>query len=156
FWFRDDAPNRLKPAPGEVTIMNDAAHSCDRLCAHRFRGLQRFAAEFAGQPLRQLNLTQTYGFYRDTAPVAPEAEARNDSVHFFGQIRVPGALAVYDTHYQIAPDGRRRNQPTPQEAHYPRATLMIVDKRGMIRYVMAEYEANYLWDQFEGPLAVLI
>ena len=73
-----------------------------------------------------INLSETWGFYADTAPMPPLEEAQHDSIYFFEHTRLPGMLAVYETKYTWRPDGRRRNQPTPQEVNYNFASVIIV------------------------------
>ncbi len=151
YWFNLPDTNRVRPVPGHVSIMLEATHTCGSFCRPRYRSLARYAARFGQRGFDIINFTKTVGFYRDVAPVTPVDEARYDSTLFIAGRQMPGALAIYETQFSWLPDGRRRNERTPQEVNYPLAALVIVDKRGVIRY------AAFGWDPvLEEPLAKLI
>jgi hypothetical protein len=151
YWFNLPDTNRVRPVPGHVSIMLEATHTCGSFCRPRYRALARYAGRFGQRGFDIINFTKTVGFYRDVAPVTPVEEARYDSTLFLAGRQMPGSLAIYETKFSWLPDGRRVNERTPQEVNYPLATLVIVDKRGVIRY------AALGWDPvLEEPLARLI
>lgn len=152
FWFGNDGQALTAPRPstGRVTMISSAAHACGAPCRERYKGLRRFGERFRGR-LDIVNMTKTLGFHSDTAPIAPIDEARYDSSYFLGKVSLPGTVAVYETKYTWIPDGRRRNQPTPQERNYPYASVVVVDRKGIVRY------ASDGWNpQLEEPLAQFI
>lgn len=151
YWFNLPDTNHARPLAGRVSIIMEATHTCGSFCRPRYRALARYAARFGQRGFDIINFTKTVGFYRDVAPVTPVEEARYDSTLFVAGRQMPGALAIYETKFSWLPDGRRVNERTPQEVNYPLATLVIVDKRGVIRY------AAFGWDSvLEEPLANLI
>jgi hypothetical protein len=151
YWFNLPDTNRVRPVPGHVSIMLEATHTCGSFCRPRYRALARYAARFGQRGFDIINFTKTVGFYRDVAPVTPAEEARYDSSVFIAGRQMPGALAIYETKFSWLPDGRRVNERTPQELNFPLASLVIIDKRGVIRY------AAFGWDSvLEEPLAKLI
>ncbi len=151
FWFNTGGDSTPRPAPGRVSIISGVSHYCGMSCRGRYEAMARYQSRFGARGLDLINVTRTYGFYVDTAPVSPEQEARYDSIYFRGELRVPGMLAVAETKYSWLPDGRRADDPTAQEGHYPFATFVIVDKSGRVRYVAFD------WDPIlEEPLARLI
>lgn len=150
-WFNVSDARISRPALGKVSIIMEAYHFCGSACRPRYRGLARYSNRFAGRGLELINFTKTHGFYREKAPVTPAEEAQYDSTYFLAERQIPGALAVYETKFRWLPDGRRINEPTPQEVNYSRASLIIVDRRGIIRYAAGG------WDPaLEEPLAKLI
>lgn len=158
YWFHRREPlSTPKPTPGVVTVLSAATHSCEEWCEARFRAFRRWSVQFADRGFEPIQMTKTLGFYRDTAPVMPADEARYDSLYFYGVAGMPGALAVSETKYRFIPDGRRRNEPTPQETHYPNAEVIIVDRKGIIRYVRPAVYTMWGWDRpLEGPLTRFI
>jgi hypothetical protein len=150
-WFNAPDASAVRPLPGKVSIITEALHYCGGSCRPRYRALARFTDRFRERGLEVINFTKTVGFYRDTAPVTAADEAKYDSTYFFVTRPIPGSLAVYETKYRWLPDGRRVNEPTPQEQNYPLASLIIVDRRGIIRYVALGWDPS-----LEEPLAKLI
>jgi hypothetical protein len=151
FWFNTGGDSTPRPARGRVSIISGVSHYCGMSCRGRYDAMARYQSRFGARGLDLINVTRTFGFYVDTAPVSPEQEARYDSVYFRSELRVPGMLAVAETKYSWLPDGRRADDPTAQEGHYPFATFVIVDKSGLVRYVAFD------WDPIlEEPLARLI
>jgi hypothetical protein len=104
--------------------------------------MKRFEQRFQGRGLEQTFLTQTFGYYLDTAPAPPLEEARYDSSYFLGELQIPGALAIAETKYSWRPDGRRQNSPTSNQVNYPASGVIFVDKRGVIRYVASGWDAR--------------
>ena len=149
FWY-GAASSGPKPARGRVTLLTTAAHGCRASCRERYKLLRRYGMRFSGR-MDIIHLTRTFGFFSDSAPVAPTDEARFDSAYFLGRQRLPGALAVYDSKFDWLRDGRRRNRPSPQDTNYPVAVVVIIDKKGIVRYVSDG------WDPIlEEPLAKFI
>lgn len=152
FWYATDSDVGATPKPvrGRVRIISNALHSCRALCRAQYDGLRRYGERFAGRA-DIINITQTLGFYADSTPVTPPEEARYDSAYFLGKQRLPGALAVAETVFDWIPDGRRRNRPTAQDTNYPNARIVVVDKKGVIRYATVTWNAL-----LEEPLARFI
>jgi hypothetical protein len=151
FWFKAANPGTPRPHAGKVFIISEASHSCGASCRPRHQALGRLERRFRERGLEIINTTRTLGFVRDSAPVSPEAEAKYDSAYFLAQKEIPGSLAVYDTKFRRLPDGRRVNEPTPQELNYRLATFTVVDRAGVIRYVALG------WDPLiEVPLGTFI
>jgi hypothetical protein len=151
YWFNTSDPTAARPALNKVTVIMEASHACGSGCRPRYRALARLNNRFGTRGLELISFTKTVGYYRDVAPVAPVDEAKYDSTFFLVTKQIPGALAVFETKFRWLPDGRRVNEPTPQERNYPLASLVIVDRQGIIRYA-----ANG-WDPvLEEPLAKLI
>lgn len=152
FWYAtgSEAGASPKPAHGRVAIISNALHSCRAQCRAQYDGLRRYGERFAGSA-DIINITHTLGFYADSTPVTPLEEAQYDSAYFLGKQRLPGALAVAETKFDWIPDGRRRNRPTAQDTNYPNASIVVVDKRGMIRYAAVTWSAL-----LEEPLARFI
>ena len=150
YWFKGDSTT-AHPGPGKVSIITQAYHDCGSQCRPRYRILGRLVDRFGNRGFEMINFTKTLGYYRDTAPVTPMDEAKYDSTYFFGTRGLPGMLAVYETKFRFLPDGRRRNEPTPQEVNYPLSSFVIVDRHGIIRYAAAGLDPV-----LEEPLAKLI
>jgi hypothetical protein len=151
YWFNASDPATARPATNKVTVIMEASHACGSGCRPRYRALARLNNRFGARGLELISFTKTVGYYRDVAPVTPIDEAKYDSTFFLVTRQIPGALAVFETKFRWLPDGRRVNEPTPQERNYPLASLVIVDRRGIIRY------ASVGWDPvLEEPLAKLI
>jgi hypothetical protein len=151
FWFRAPSVEGSRPAKGKVSIVSTAEHYCDLECIPRFQGLARYDSRFASRGLELINVTKTYGFYGDSAPKPPIEEARHDSAHFLDKVKLPGSLAVHESEPYWLRDGRRRNRLSPQEFRYASATFVIVDKKGIIRYLAPNWEP-----MLEEPLAKFI
>jgi hypothetical protein len=117
-----------------VTLLHEVRH--DRGSAEQYQALRRLAARFAGQPVELIAQVKTLGFFGDSgAPMPPEREMALDSAYFYGYAGLPGVLAVAATPFTQARDGRRVEQPTPWERQYRGAGLVVLDKRGRVRYV---------------------
>lgn len=150
YWFKGDSTT-THPGPGQISIITQAFHDCGAQCRPRYRILGRLVNRFGSRGFEMINFTKTLGFYRETAPVTPADEATYDSTYFFGTRQLPGILAVYETKFRWLPDGRRVNDPTPQEVNYPLSSFVIVDRHGIIRYAAASLDPI-----LEEPLAKLI
>jgi hypothetical protein len=150
FWFNALELQVTRPAKGKVSIVSTAAHYCGSACIPRYLGLGRFASRFGDRGLEIINVTMTFGFYGDSAPKTPLEEAKYDSAYFLGKVKLPGLLAVHETEVSWLRDGRRRNHPSPQEDAYHNASFVIIDKRGIIRY-LGDWESI-----LEEPVAKLI
>ena len=152
FWFNDSDPAKPeRPARERVTVLSSAFHYCGMSCRERYGAMARLLERFGPAGLELINATRTFGFFADTAPLTPAEEAQRDSAYFLGAIGVPGILAVAETKFTWLSDGRRRDEPTPQDANYPYASFIVVDKNGVVRYVALD------WDPIlEEPLARLI
>jgi hypothetical protein len=151
YWFNISDPSASRPALNKVTVILEASHACGSACRPRYRALARLNSRFGTRGLEIISFTKTVGYYREVAPVTPAEEAKYDSTFFLVTRQLPGALAVFETKFRWLPDGRRINEPTPQDRNYPLATLIIVDRRGSIRYAATG------WDPvLEEPLAKLI
>lgn len=137
FRFADSTASRDSlPASGRVTLIHSVRTIRRDWWWPSFGvTLQRYQTRFGAQRFAIVSLAQTRGFIADTAPVAPRDEAVYDSVAFLRTLRLPGTLAVYETAYSWAPDGRRRNEPIPALALYDDAWAVVVDTRGIVRYV---------------------
>jgi len=137
FWYNTGSTGTTRPAPGRVSLILPLFRPCDEVgnCRELVQAARRIAHEFQGQDLDITFRIRTFGFYADTAPAPPLAEARYDSTYFLGQLRIPGALAVEETKFSFKPDGRRVNEPTTDDLNYLRARVVLVDRNGVIRYV---------------------
>jgi hypothetical protein len=140
FWFNVGAEGNGRPHRGRVSLVVAIERPCTGPCRSLVRAMRRFAQRFHSQGLEITFLTQTFGFYLDTAPASPLEEARYDSSYFLGEIDLPGALAIAETKYSWKADGRRINNPTANQLNYPGATLTIVDKQGIVRYVASTWQ----------------
>ncbi len=109
---------------------------CTNWCSALLAATHRFRERFGGdESLEVTYLTNTMGFYLDSAPATPEAEARYDSSYFVGERRIPGVIGVVETRYTWQSDGRRLDAPTANEVNYANAFVVISDKRGVVRYI---------------------
>jgi hypothetical protein len=126
FWFNVGAEGSDRAHHGRVSLVVAIDRPCTGPCRSLVRTMRRFAQRFHSRGLEITFLTQTFGFYLDTAPASPLEEARYDSSSFLGELDLPGALAVAETKYSWKADGRRINTPTPNQLNYPGATLTIV------------------------------
>ncbi|HEY8469850.1 MAG TPA: hypothetical protein VIL18_09415 [Longimicrobiales bacterium] len=135
FWYNTGATGTNRPARGRVSLILPALRPCIVTCPPMIDAARRIEARFRGQDLDITFRTRTFGFYADTAPATPLAEAQYDSAYFLHHVRIPGALAVAETKYSFRPDGRRVNEPTTDDLNYPEANVVVVDRNGIIRYV---------------------
>lgn len=137
FWYNTGVTGPTRPAPGRVSLILPLQRPCHKVgnCLEMVHAARRIAKEFEGQDLDITFRIRTFGFYADTAPAPPIAEARYDSTYFLGQLGIPGALAVAESRYSFRPDGRRVNEPTTDDLNYLRATVILVDRNGIIRYI---------------------
>ncbi|HEX7089517.1 MAG TPA: hypothetical protein VF192_05235 [Longimicrobiales bacterium] len=140
FWYNTGATGTHRPAPGRVSLILPAYRPCIGVCLPMMDAARRIEARFRGQGLDITFRTRTYGFYADTAPAAPLAEAQYDSAYFLHHVGLPGALAIAETKFGFRPDGRRVNEPTTDDLNYPGASIVVVDRNGIIRYVAAVWD----------------
>ncbi len=133
FWYNVGATGTHRPAPGRVSLILPAPWGCVGGCA-LIDAARRIEARFRDLGLDITFRTRTRGFYADTAPATPLAEAQYDSTYFLDLVKVPGALAIAETKYSFRPDGRRLDEPTTDDLNYPRAVVVVVDRKGIIRY----------------------
>ncbi|HET7551328.1 MAG TPA: hypothetical protein VFK04_08555 [Gemmatimonadaceae bacterium] len=124
-----------RPSRGKVSVLLDLWRPCTANCYAMVKAMQRYRERFARRDVELIFLTQTNGFYVDTAPVTPAAEAAYDSSYFLHQIHLPGVLSVAETKYTWKADGRRINAPTANQLNYPNTSFALIDKKGVIRYV---------------------
>ncbi|HEY9514665.1 MAG TPA: hypothetical protein VIQ74_03215 [Gemmatimonadaceae bacterium] len=124
-----------RPSRGKVSLLLDLWRPCTSNCYAMVKAMQRYKERFAGRNVELIFLTQTNGFYVDTAPVTPAAEAAYDSSYFLHQIHLPGVLSVVETKYTWKADGRRIDAPSANQLNYPNTSVAIIDKKGVIRYV---------------------
>lgn len=139
FWFNVGAEGRKRPTKGKVSIILEMARPCTFSCPSMVRAMKRYDRRYREQGLEITFQTRTFGFYVDTAPASPYEEARWDSTYFIGELALPGAVAIEETQYTWRPDGRRLNSPTLNQVNYPNATIAIVDRRGIVRYVASTW-----------------
>lgn len=124
-----------RPSRGKVSLLLDVGRPCTNRCYALLKAMDRFQERFVGRSFEVTFLTQTFGYYVDTAPATPAAEAAYDSNYFVGELKLPGALAIVETKYSWKADGRRINAPGANQLNYPNTGLAIVDKKGIVRYV---------------------
>jgi hypothetical protein len=143
----------VRPGRGKVSVLLDINRPCIGGCYAMLAGIRRLEERFRAQkPNFEVTfLTQTWGFYLDTAPATPQAEAQYDSIYFVGDVKIPGALAIANTQFSFKADGRRINAPTANSINYPQTGVVFVDKSGTIRYV-ASYWDRRLEDRYAKML----
>lgn len=152
FWYNTGAPEAggvglgsvslvaapaptTRPTRGKVSILLDVYRPCVGGCFRTLASMRRYAQRFESRSVEITFHTKTYGFYLDTAPASPLAEAQYDSAYLVHDLQLPGALAVAETKYTWKADGRRINAPTANETHYPATGVAFIDKQGVIRLV---------------------
>ena len=140
FWYNTGATGTHRPAPGRVSLILPAQQPCFPACLAMIDAARRIEARFRGQELDITFRTRTHGFYADTAPATPLAEAQYDSAYFLHHVKIPGALAIAETKYGFRPDGRRVDEPTPDDLNYPEAHVIVVDRKGIIRYAASGWD----------------
>ncbi len=132
------------PQPGKVTLIMVT----NELSPAFSRQLTRYQTTFADRGFNIITVTQTLGFFADTAPIAPAREIRNDSAKFLAGWGTPGILAIYETSYTWAADGRRRNEPIAVFDWYARSrAVLLIDKRGIIRYIVRPYSTDVEFEE---------
>ncbi|HEX6535308.1 MAG TPA: hypothetical protein VF041_11995 [Gemmatimonadaceae bacterium] len=124
-----------RPTRGKVSILLDVYRPCTGGCFRMLASMRRYAQRFQPRDVEITFHTKTYGFYLDTAPATPLAEAQYDSSYLVHDLQLPGALAIAETQYSWKADGRRINAPTANETHYPATGVAFIDKQGVIRLV---------------------
>lgn len=134
FWYNTGKTGATRPAAGRVSLVVPIYQPCTGGCLSMLDGIRRIARQFRDQDLDITFRTRTYGFYLDTAPASPAAEAKYDSLYLLGDIGLPGALAIAEVKYSWKADGRRINEPTPDDQNFPGAAIILIDRRGIIRY----------------------
>jgi len=145
FWYNTGETRPRRPAPGRVSLALTLVRPCTDVtgCLPMVEAARRIAARFQGQDLDITFRTRTLGFYADTAPATPLAEAQYDSAYFLHHVKIPGALAVAETKFSFRMDGRRVNEPTTDDLNYPGpwqgAGVIVVDRKGVVRYVAASW-----------------
>ena len=139
FWFNVAANDRNRPTKGKVSIILEMARPCTFSCPNMVAAMKRFDRRYRDKGLEITFQTRTFGFYVDTAPASPYEEARYDSTYFIGELELPGAVAIEETQYSWRPDGRRLNSPTLNQSNYPHASIVFADRRGIVRYVAANW-----------------
>ncbi len=127
------------PEPGKVSLISAIKSDVgNRIGTGYGSVLTRYLSQFASRGFDVISMAKTYGYFADTAPVAPKHEANNDSVWSTTTLKIPGILAVYETRYTWAPDGRRRDEPVPVLRWYADGMYVIIaDRRGIVRYVVS-------------------
>lgn len=144
FWFGEPgtanaasgALDASRPGKGKVAVLLTLGRPCTAWCSALLAAAHRLRERFGSDESLELTfLTNTMGFYLDSAPATPEAEARYDSSYFVGERHVPGMIGVVETRYTWQSDGRRLDAPTANEVSYADAFVVIVDKRGVVRYI---------------------
>lgn len=140
FWYNTGTIGSERPAPGRVALVVPLFRPCVGGCYNGIvLGIRRIQHQFEAQDLDITFRYRTYGYYLDNAPVPPLEEARYDSTYFLHDVGLPGALAIAETKYSWLPDGRRSNQPTPDDQNFPGAAVIIIDRKGIIRYVASSW-----------------
>jgi cytochrome oxidase Cu insertion factor (SCO1/SenC/PrrC family) len=151
FWYNTGKTGTTRPAAGRVSLVVPVYRPCTGGCLSMLDGVRRIARQFRDQDLDVTFRTRTYGFYLDTAPALPLAEAKYDSLYLLGSVGLPGALAIAEVKYSFKADGRRSNEPTPDDQNFPGASVLLIDRRGIIRYA-----ASYWNSIFEERVTKLI
>lgn len=151
FWYNTGATGATRPAPGRVSLVVPIYRPCTGGCLSMLDGMERMVRQFRDQDFDLTFRTRTYGFYLDTAPASPFAEAKYDSTYLLGDIGLPGALAIAETKYSWKADGRRINEPTVDDVNYPGAQVVLIDRRGIVRYVASGWSPV-----FEARVAALV
>ena len=124
-----------KPAHGVVTVLHPVSHRWGS--DGEYQAMRRFATRFADKPVELVAVAKTEGYFgeRGEVPLSPAKEMATDSAFFYGYARMPGQLAIYETVFRIGTDGRRPEQPTGYERLYADASLVVVDRNGIVQYV---------------------
>ena len=143
FWYNVGPAGTALPAPGRVSLIVPIYRPCTGGCLSMMDGMRRITRQFANQDLDVTFRTRTYGFYLDTAPAAPLAEAQYDSAYFLGDVKPPGAIAIAETKYSWKPDGRRTNEPTTDDQNHPGAGVLLVDRKGIVRYAAGGWNSVF-------------
>lgn len=141
FWYNAGAPGPDRPAPGRVSLVLPLRRPCTEAnrCLSMVDAARRLDHAFGDQGLDITFRTRTVGFYADTAPALPQAEARYDSAYFLHDVEIPGALAIAETNYSFMADGRRVNEPTTDDLNYLQARLVVIDRDGIVRFVASDW-----------------
>lgn len=151
FWYNTGSTGTTRPAPGRVSIVLPIFRPCTGGCLTMLEGVQRILKEHGEDELDVTFRTRTYGFYLDTAPATPFAEAQYDSTYLLHEVGLPGALAIAETKYSWKADGRRVNEPTSDDLNFPGASVLLIDRKGIIRYASSGWSST-----LEGRISRLI
>jgi hypothetical protein len=95
-------------------------------------------------------LDRTDGYFRDTAPLSPKAEAAAVASWLLDDERLPVVLGIEETPYHWLPDGRRANDPTPFTTTYAGIDgfllrrYFLVDRAGRIVFGFVNAEQPML------------
>jgi hypothetical protein len=141
FWYNTGPIGATRPAPGRVSLVLPLRRPCTEgnRCSNMVDAARRLDDAFGAEGLDITFRTRTAGFYADTAPALPQAEARYDSTYFLHDVGIPGALAIAETKFSFRPDGRRTNEPTTDDLNYLQARVVVIDRAGIVRYVAEDW-----------------
>ena len=143
FWYNVGKTGTTRPAAGRVSLVVPIYRPCMGGCLSMLDGIRRIARQFREQDLDITFRTRTFGFYLDTAPASPLAEAKYDSLYLLGDVGLPGALAIAETKYSWKADGRRIDEPTVDALNFPGAAVILIDRRGIIRYAASSWSGVF-------------
>jgi hypothetical protein len=87
-----------------------------------------------GDALDIVVYSQTSGYFRDSPPLSPSAEAQKLRWYFFDYLKLPiSALAVLQTSFTRLPDGRKIAQQSAYQDHPGVEEIKLVGKDGTMR-----------------------
>jgi len=134
------------PAVGKVSLLLFVSPSCGGECRRWYAVARRLVERYGRQGFEVTFVTKTGG-YVDDRLVKPAEEADSINALFHGLLQLPVNLVVWATEFGRNADGRLRIRAMPNDQAYmgPEGvmfpgTAILVDKKGMIRYIKQDFK----------------
>jgi len=107
FWFSRPDSQAAYPRKGLVSLVVFVDERCGPQCYGDYGALQRLKQRF-GERLDVVVVTGTKGYFRESPPLEPAAEAAVLREYFLDRLKLPAALAVTNTPFVTLPPPDRR------------------------------------------------
>jgi hypothetical protein len=129
--------HEVLPRRGKVSLLLFVDASCGGSCYPTYAIVKRLHARYAAAGLDVILVTATRGYFRTAHTPSPAVEADSVARYFLHFLKLPVTVVVEETTFSTdAIDGRRINaQPANKQAYPSRAEGIVVDAKGVIRFV---------------------
>lgn len=132
YWY-NTGPDTVRPAPGKVSLFVRVNQNCGGGCYPMYAMIRRLARKYGGAGLQITLMTKTQGSVRGDVAASPQQEADAAGRYFLDSLRLPIALAVDETPFSVAVDGRRVERPVSYERAYPYAEYVLTGRDGTLQ-----------------------
>ncbi len=123
-----------RPIPGKVNIYTVFDKNCGMFCINRYNIFKDIDSTFGSGNISITFVAKTIGFSFPPGVQTTKEEMDTISQSFLS-FNLPGTLFIQESSFFTKPDGRRVAMPSPFEEQYFGNQTVVIDRRGIIRWL---------------------